>query len=82
MLDILRDATEKDEHLKQIADHFNALTKVKDMDLVTSWHDAEARMKEMLSRPEVHIRTIGKEHRVAINAIKDHVERVYDWWPW
>ena len=81
VLDILREATEsaEGEYLKQIEDHFNALTKVKDMDLVAPWHDAEARMKEMLSRPEDNIRTIGEAHRVAIEAIKKHVVRIHDW---
>lgn len=81
VMDVLREATEgaEEECLKQITDHFNALTKVKDLDLIAPWQDAEARMKEMLSRPEDRIRAIGEAHRTAIEAIKRHVVRVYDW---
>jgi RNA-dependent RNA polymerase len=80
-MDVLREAAEsaEEECLKQIADRFNALTKVKDLDLVAPWQDAEARMKEMLSRPEQSIHMIGEAQRSAMDAIKAHVVRVYDW---
>ena len=81
VMDVLRKATEsaEDQYLKQIADHFNTLTKVKDRDLITPWQEAEARMKEMLSRPEDNIRMVGEAHRKALDAIRTHVVRVYDW---
>jgi hypothetical protein len=81
VMDVLREAAEsaEEECLKQIADRFNSLTKVKDLDLTAPWQDAEARMKELLSRPEESIRIIGEAHRSAMEAIKAHVVRVHDW---
>jgi RNA-dependent RNA polymerase len=81
VMDVLQEATESAEntYLKQITDHFNALTKVKDLDLIAPWQEYEARVKEMLSRPEENIRIIGEAHRSAMEAIKTHVVQVFNW---
>jgi RNA-dependent RNA polymerase len=80
-MDVLQEAAENAEnaYLKLITDRFNTLTKVKDQDLIAPWQDSEARVKEMLSRPEENIRIIGQAHRSAMEAIKMHVVRVFDW---
>jgi RNA-dependent RNA polymerase len=81
VMDVLQEATESAEnaYLKQITDRFNALTKVKDLDLVAPWQEYEVRVQEMQSRPEENIRIIGEAHRSAMEAIKTHVMRVFDW---
>jgi len=81
VMDVLREATERvqEECLRQISERFNALPKVKDPDLIAPWQEAEAHLQEMLSRPEENIRTVGDARRSAMDAIKAHVVRVYDW---
>ncbi len=80
VMDVLCEATEyhKDDCLRRLEERFNSLPKVKDIDLITPWEDAEARTNEMLSSPEDNIRIIGEAHKSAMNAIKAHVVRVYD----
>lgn len=78
VMDILCDAVKqvKDDCLRQIEERFNSLPKVKDLDLVAPWQDAEARTNEMLSKPEQ--KTIGEAHQRAMDSIKAHVVRVHE----
>jgi RNA-dependent RNA polymerase len=80
VMDLLKETMEKAGHeqLRRIADHFATLPKVKDSDLVAPWERAEARAQDMLSRPEEHIQAIGQAQKDALEAIKTHVEGVYD----
>lgn len=81
VMDVLQEAMGRirEEQLQHIASHFSALPKVKDLDLVTPWQDAEERAREMLSRPEQLMRDVGRAQKEALEAIKTHVARVYDW---
>jgi RNA-dependent RNA polymerase len=81
VMDILREAAEsaEEDSLRQIADHFNALTKNKDPDLIAPWQDAEVHTNDMLSRPEQSVQCIGEARRGAMEAIKAHVVQVHDW---
>jgi RNA-dependent RNA polymerase len=80
VMDVLCEAAQhiKDECLKQIEERFNSLPKVKDLDLIAPWQDAEAHMKDMLSSPEQNIRIVGEAHKTAMESIKAHVARVND----
>jgi RNA-dependent RNA polymerase len=80
VMDLLKEMMQKagDEQLRRIADHFATLPKVKDADLVAPWERAEARAQDMLSRSEEHNQAIGQAQKDALEAIKTHVERAYD----
>jgi RNA-dependent RNA polymerase len=80
VMDVLCEAAEraKDICLKQIEERFNSLPKVKDLDLIAPWQDAEAHAQVMLSSSEQNVRIVGEAHKSAMDAIKAHVARVYD----
>ena len=80
VMDVLCDAAQyhKDDCLRRLEERFNSLPKVKDVDLIAPWEDAEARTNDMLSSPEENRRIIGDAHKSAMDAIKAHVVRVYD----
>jgi RNA-dependent RNA polymerase len=82
VLDLLQAAmaVASNEQLQRIDNHFSALPKVKDLDLVAPWQDAEARAREMLAKPgsERRMREFGQAQMDALGAIKTHVVRVYD----
>ena len=82
VMDLLTEAMERigDEQRERIKDHFAALRKVKDKELVAPWQDAEARAQELLSRPEEHVRAVGQAQKDALEAIKKHIARVNDMW--
>lgn len=80
VMDTLCEAAEhvKDDCLRQIEERFNSLPKVKDLDLVAPWQDAEAHARDMQSSPEQNVRIVGEAHKSAMDAIKAHVARVYE----
>ncbi|KAI9508083.1 RNA dependent RNA polymerase-domain-containing protein [Russula earlei] len=80
VMDVLQEAMRAvaDEQLRRLAGRFDALPKVKDAALVAPWQEAEARAQEMLSRPEEHVRHVGRAQQDALDAIKTHVSRVYE----
>jgi RNA-dependent RNA polymerase len=83
VMDLLQEEMDKesDKHLRRIDEHFGALRKVKDLDLVAPWQDAEARARELLAKPESErrMRGVGQAQMDALEAIKMHVVRVCHW---
>lgn len=79
VMDVLQAAMQdvSNEQLQRINKHFNALPKVKDPDLIVPWQDAEARVQELLAKPEQHMRDVGHAQQKALEAIKTHVAQVH-----
>ena len=83
VMDLLQAAMEEvsDKQLRRIDEHFSALPKVKDLDLIAPWQNAEAGARELLAKPESErsMREVGQAQMDALEAIKTHVVRVCDW---
>jgi RNA-dependent RNA polymerase len=83
VMDFLQAAMEKEsvKQLKRIDEHFSALRKEKDPDLIAPWRDAEAGAEVLLGKPESEerMREVGQAQMDALKAIKTHVERVCEW---
>ncbi|KAI0249735.1 RNA dependent RNA polymerase-domain-containing protein [Lactifluus subvellereus] len=79
VMDVLQAAMQdvSNEQLRRIDEHFSALPKVKDLDLIAPWQDAEARARELLANPEQRVRDVGQAQQDALEAIKTHVVRVH-----
>lgn len=80
VMDVLKAAIDEASSVQyqRIDAQFNALLKPRDADLVAPWQEAEEGAQELLSLPEQDAQNIGRAKQDALDAIKRHVARVYD----
>ena len=80
VMDVLKAAMDEasNTQLRRIDVQFGALPKQSDADLVAPWHDAEAAAQELLARPEEQAQHVGRARQEALEAIRQHVARVYE----
>ena len=80
VMDVLKAAMDEasNTQLQRIDAQFGALPTHSDADLVAPWHEAEASAQELLARPEPHAQSVGRARQDALEAIRQHVARVYE----
>ena len=80
VMDVLKAAMDSasSAEFQRIDARFSTLPKQRDADLIAPWQEAEAGVHELLTRPEPHVQNVARAQQDALDAIKRHVARVFE----